>query len=158
MKNITAIIILLILTVSYFAFQSMDDKRENNQNGNNDSELDGKTFTGKATEITPPDVDRMPIVYDETISFRDGKLFCESFNKYADAPSDINYTSEIDYRRAIAHTVVNFNSTSAGIVNGESVNLEIKGSVIAYKNLNGTLLITYPDKSEVKFLIEGIVN
>lgn len=160
MKILKVFTILSVLIISVYSFANLDfvQKSQVIKNNNSDDELDGKTFTGTATEITPPDVDRMPIVYNETITFQDGKLSCDSFNKYADASTDIFYNSEIDGRRAIAYTVINFNSFAKGNINGENVSLEFSGNIIAYKTLSGNLIIRYPDEREVKFFIQAEIN
>lgn len=160
MKNFKLLIILSVISLTVFSFINHDVIKNPlfNKSKTNDKELDGKTFTGTATEITPPDIDRMPKVYNETISFQDNKLICESFKNYIDSNTDVFYESAIDDRRLIAYTVVNFNSSAEGYINGEKVNLELNGSVIAYKNLSGTLIIRYPDKNEIKFFIEAVIN
>ncbi|MBS1553043.1 MAG: hypothetical protein JST15_13340 [Bacteroidetes bacterium] len=119
-----------------------------------DNDLDGKIFYGKATEITPPYVDRMPRIYDEVIKFENGKLLCETFRNYSDA--DSYYSSVIDERRAIAYKVVTFNSFSTGSYNGESVSIEFTGNIIGDTRLNGTIIIRFPDNSELKFIVEAV--
>ena len=42
--------------------------------------LSGKTFLCRITEITPPDVDRMPRSYDEVIRFDNGKINSDLLN------------------------------------------------------------------------------
>ncbi len=121
-----------------------------------DDDLNGRIFYGKATELTPPDVDRMPRIYDEVIKFENGKLFCETFRNYSDA--DSYFTSYVDSRRAIAYKVVVFNSTSTGYYNGESVEMDFSGNIIGDTRLNGTITIRYQDNSELKFLIEATAN
>lgn len=160
MKILKVFTIVSVLVISVYSFANLDfdQKSQIIKTNKNDDELDGKTFTGTATEITPPDIDRMPIVYNETIVFQGGKLICESFKKYVDSNSDTFYNSEIDWRRAIAYTVVNFNSSVSGNVSGETVNIEFSGTVIAYKNLSGNLIIRYPDEREVTFFIQAKIN
>jgi len=54
MKTLISLIIILI-SFSGLTISAADD------------DLNGKIFYGKATEITPPDIDRMPRIYDEEI-------------------------------------------------------------------------------------------
>lgn len=118
-----------------------------------ESNLNGMVFRGTATEQTPPDIDRMPIIYDELIRFENGKINSEVLKVYG--ANDSKYSSELDNRRMIALKVVNFESSSAGSVDGTDVNIEFSGSIFADLKLSGDLVITYPDKSEVKFLINA---
>ncbi len=143
MKTLISIIIILI-SFSGFTISAADD------------DLNGKIFYGKATEITPPDIDRMPRIYDEVIKFENGKLFCETFRNYSDA--DSYYSSAVDDRRAIAYKVTVFNSSSTGYFNGEPVSIEFTGNIIGNTRLNGTVTVRFPDTSEIKFIIEAISN
>ena len=143
MKTLISIIILLISFSGLTMSQADDD-------------LNGKIFYGKATEITPPDIDRMPRIYDEEIRFENGKLYCETFRNYSDA--DSYYSSAVDDRRAIAYKVIVFNSLSTGYYNGESVSIEFTGNIIGDTRLNGTITVRLQDSSEIKFLIEANSN
>lgn len=143
MKILFSIIILLISFSGLTMSQADDD-------------LNGKIFYGKATEVTPPDIDRMPRSYDEVIKFENGKLFCETFRNYSDA--DSYYSSAVDDRRAIAYKVIVFNSSSTGYYNGESVSIEFTGNIIGDTRLNGTVTVRFQDNSEIKFAIEAISN
>ena len=143
MKILFSIIILLISFSGLTMSQADDD-------------LNGKIFYGKATEVTPPDIDRMPRIYDEVIKFENGKLFCETFRNYSDA--DSYYSSAVDDRRAIAYKVIVFNSSSTGYYNGESVSIEFTGNIIGDTRLNGTVTVRFQDNSEIKFAIEAISN
>lgn len=118
-----------------------------------DANLNGMVFRGKATEQTPPDVDRMPLVYDEVIRFENGIINCEVLKVYS--ANDCKYSSVIDDRRMIAVKVINFNSSSVGNIDGSEVRIEFNGSIYADIKLSGELIIKYPDNSEVKFLIEA---
>ncbi len=143
MKTLISLIIILI-SFSGLTISAADD------------DLNGKIFYGKATEITPPDIDRMPRIYDEVIKFENGKLFCETFRNYSDA--DSYYSSAVDDRRAIAYKVILFNSSSTGYFNGEPVSIEFTGNIIGNTRLNGTVTVRFPDTSEIKFIIEAISN
>ena len=118
-----------------------------------DSNLDGMIFRGKATEQTPPDIDRMPLVYDEVIRFENGIINSEVLKVYS--VNDSKYSSEADLGRMIAVKVVKFNTSSAGNINGSDVIIEFNGNIYADLKLSGDLIVRYPDKSEVKFLIEA---
>jgi len=167
MKNKKYIVILLfilvfILGVSSFAILKSnvsgkaDFKNIGYTDANKDDDiLNGKVFYGTATEVTSPDVDRMPKVYDEIITFQDRKLYCETIKNFSDAIEENYYCAAIDDRRAIALTVVNFNSAIKANLNGVPVTIDFSGNVIGDSRLNGILIITNPDKSEVKFLIEA---
>ena len=121
-----------------------------------DGDLDGKIFYGKATEITFPDVDRMPLVIDETISFQNGKIDSEILKEYS--ASDCNYYSEIDGRRAIAFTVVEFNVSTNGQFGGREAAIDFSGEVIGYARLVGTIVIRYSDNTEVKYSVQAQSN
>jgi hypothetical protein len=44
--------------------------------------LEGRQFRCRISEITPPDVDRMPMVYDEVISFEAGRLVSDFMKRF----------------------------------------------------------------------------
>lgn len=119
----------------------------------NNVDINGNIFHGKATEITPPDVDRMPQIYDETILFQNGKLECETFKKYRAGESA--YSSYVDNRRAIAMEVICFRTSSSGIINGQPAVINFAGNIIGRQKLNGTITIIYNDNSETNFIIEA---
>ena len=73
--------------------------------------LSGKTFLCRITEITPPDVDRMPRSYEDVMRFDNGRINSNFLKRFV--AEDIPFTAAIDYRRAIAFTVVEF-SANAG--------------------------------------------
>lgn len=118
-----------------------------------EANLDGLIFRGKATEQTPPDVDRMPLIYDEVIIFENGIVKSEVLKIYSS--NECKYTSEEDLGRMIAVKVIKFNSSSIGKINGSDVSIEFNGNIYADIKLSGDLIIRYPDNSEVKFLIEA---
>ncbi len=120
---------------------------------NSEANLNGKVFKGRATELTPPNVDRMPRVYDEYIRFDNGKIYSEIFKMYD--VKDCNYLAAVDDRRMIALKVETFNAGSTGKFEGQNVTLEFSGSVIGDKELSGTIIIRYADDSEIKFLVEA---
>ena len=134
------ILFLIFLSVNVFGKTNNDD-------------LNGKTFRGKATEITPPNIDRMPIVHNEFIKFENGKLYSDVFKIYS--VDECNYSAAVDDRRAIALKVVTFNAGSSGKIDGQDVYIELSGSVVGERGLSGTITIHYPDNSEVKFLVEA---
>ncbi len=119
-----------------------------------DDNLNGKIFEGKATEITPADVDRMPMVHTEIIRFENGVLISKVLNIYGVENSA--YLSRLDDRRAVATDVVIFNVNSVGIFNGRDFTAEFTGEVMGGKNLSGTLIIHFSDNTEVKYLIEAV--
>ncbi len=118
-----------------------------------DADLNGMVFRGKATEQTPPDVDRMPMVYDEYLRFIDGKIYSDLLKIYS--ADSCSYTSKVDDRRMIAVKVISFSSVTSGNMYGQDVNIEFSGDIFADLKLSGNLIIKYPDGSEVKFLVEG---
>jgi len=121
-----------------------------------DGDLNGKIFYGKATEIISSDVDRMPLVIEETISFQNGKIDSEILKEYS--VSDCNYYSEIDGRRAIAFTVVEFNISAKGQVGGREAAIDFSGEVIGYVRLVGTIVIRYSDNTEVRYSVQAQSN
>ncbi|MCY7361798.1 MAG: hypothetical protein LH629_06980 [Ignavibacteria bacterium] len=167
MKNKKYIVILMFILVFILGVSSFtilksyvsgkaDFKNIGYTDANKDDDiLNGKIFYGTATEVTSPDVDRMPKVYDEIITFQDGKLNCETIKNFSDAIEENYYSAAIDDRRAVALTVVNFNSVIKANLNGAPVTIDFTGNVIGNSRLNGILIISNPDKCEVKFLIEA---
>ncbi len=140
LRKTMKILILLFLAISFkfSAAQTVQD-------------LNGYTFTGTATELTPPDVDRMPLYYNESIRFENGKIYSDVLKKFSINESD--YTSEIDMRRMIAVKVVSFKSTGVGKMGGEDVSIEFSGEVYGDAKLSGELKIIYSNNNEVKFII-----
>lgn len=117
----------------------------------NSAGLNGKEFRCRITEITPPDVDRMPMIFEEVVSFDNGLLRSEFLKKFT--LSDFPFAASIDERRAIAFTVVMFESTGNGNKGSEPVSIKYSGNVVAYAGLNGEILISGNGVSE-KFLVE----
>lgn len=136
------VLILFILTISKISLAQ-----------NSAADLNGKIFRGTATEITSPDIDRMPVVYDELIRFENGKLFSQVLNIYS--ANDCSYTSAVDDRRMIALKVIEFNSEAAGKADGKDVSVNFSGNVFGDAKLSGTFVIKYPDGSEIQFLVYG---
>lgn len=117
------------------------------------ADLNGKIFRGTAVELTPPDVDRKPLIYNETISFEDGKLKCETFRKYGAA--DSYYSSKVDGRRAVAMQVINFSSQSSGSIDNLSAGIDFNGNIFGGTKLNGMFTIRFSDGNEIKFIVEA---
>lgn len=140
MKNLILLLIILIVSKISFAQSS-------------DADLNGKIFTGTATEITPPETDRMPVVYDEVIRFENGKIFSKLLNIYSS--EDCVYTSAVDERRMIALKVVEFSSNATGKADGKDVQVNFSGNVFGNSQLSGTFVIKYPDDSEIQFLVSA---
>ncbi len=141
MKSMKIIIIFLSMFITALISKAQSSE----------SDLNGKIFRGKATEITPADIDRMPLVYDELIFFENGKLMSNVMKMYS--ADSCNFTSGIDGRRMIAVKVVGFNSDTSGKADGQDVNLSFSGNVYGDAKLSGTLEIIYPDGSEIRFLV-----
>ena len=116
-----------------------------------DVNLDGNIFTGTASEITSPDVDRMPIVQNESISFSEGKINSDVLKIYS--ADNCNYIAAIDDRRMIAMKVVNVQYSSEGTIDGKNVTIIFNGNIIGDRMLSGNLTVKYPDNSEVNFSI-----
>lgn len=121
-----------------------------------DDKLEGKVFYGKAVEITSPDVDRMPRLRDEVITFSEGKVSCEMFKDFS--VNESVYTSEVDGRRAIAVEVIVFNSSIKAVKDGKEVNIEFNGEVYGGNKLSGTMIITYPDNLKEEYSIVAETN
>lgn len=113
--------------------------------------LEGKIFSGKATEILDHAEDRVLRVMNETLKFQNGRIESEVLKTYS-VPG-CNYTSEIDYRRAIAFTIVNF-KTDCETIGTDSANVSITGDVIGYSRLIATITIKYPDNTEIKYSVQ----
>ncbi len=113
--------------------------------------LEGSIFTGTATEITSPDADRMPMVYNETIKFIGDKIHSNVFDLYS--AGNCSYMAVIDDRRMIALTVVNLQFVSDGVSEGKSVLIKFNGNIIGNNMLTGNMTVIYPDSSEVNFSI-----
>lgn len=116
--------------------------------------LNGKIFEGRATEITPPDVDRMPMVHTEVIRFENGVIHSKVLNIYG--VESCAYTSQLDDRRAVAMNVMTFNTNSQGVFDGRNFNAVFTGEVMGDKTLSGTLTIHFSDNTDVKYLIEAV--
>ncbi len=101
--------------------------------------LSGKVFLCRITEITPPDVDRMPRTYDEVIRFDNGKINSDFLKRFV--AEDIPFTAAIDYRRAVAFTVVEFSANANGMYSDRPVALSYKGNVVGYVGLNGEITV-----------------
>ena len=102
--------------------------------------LSGKTFLCRITEITPPDVDRMPRSYDEVIRFDNGKINSDFLKRFV--AEDVPFTAAIDYRRAVAFTVVEFSANANGTYSDRPVTLSCKGNVVGYVGLNGEITVS----------------
>lgn len=102
--------------------------------------LSGKTFLCRITEITPPDVDRMPRSYDEVIRFDNGKINSDFLKRFV--AEDVPFTAAIDYRRAVAFTVVEFSANANGTYSDRPVTLSYKGNVVGYVGLNGEITVS----------------
>ncbi len=141
-------IIFLILVGSFLLMSETEVNAQDNSAG-----LNGKQFKCRITEITPPDVDRMPMVYEEIISFDNGMLKSDFVKKFTS--SDIPFTASIDGRRAVAFTVVVFNAGGNGNRGNDPVSITYNGNVIAYAGLSGEILISGNGFSE-KYLVETL--
>jgi len=140
LKRKKIIILILIITSECFAGLRNDD-------------LEGKSFSGTATEITPPNIDRAPIIYEEFIKFENGKFYSNIFKKFL--INECAYAASEDDKRAIALRVISFIASASGkSSDGQDVYVEIAGSVLGETGMTGTIIIHYPD-TEVKFLLEA---
>lgn len=119
----------------------------------NDAGLNGREFKCRFTEITPPDVDRMPKYFEETVYFEDGKLSFGFLKRY-DSGS-VPFSAEIDERRMVAFTVVNFSSSGDGKAGDFPVSITFDGSVLGYVGLSGELRITGSYGTE-RFIVESL--
>ncbi len=137
MKVLTVILFLLTLRLSIAQ--------------NADADLNGKVFSGTATEIIQPDADKLPLMLDETIRFENGNIYFNLLSGYSSVK--LPYTSEVDNRRMIAVTVITFSSNYSGIINGKEVYIEFSGEVLAYKNLSGNFIIKFSGGRELKYQI-----
>ncbi len=142
----------MILLILVGLFLLIAEKQVNAQD--NSAGLNGKQFRCRITEITPPDVDRMPMVYEEIISFDNGMLKSEFMKKFTS--SDFPFTASIDERRAIAFTVVMFDASGNGNRGTDRVSINYSGNVVAYAGLNGEILISGNGISE-KYLVETLI-
>ncbi|MBK8982756.1 MAG: hypothetical protein IPM38_10660 [Ignavibacteria bacterium] len=116
-------------------------------------DLNGGRFRGKIAEETPPDVDRMPQVFEEMITFENGKISGEILNKYS--VNNCSYSAVIDERRMVAVKVVNFNSECQGSIDGENVIITITGEIYADLWMAGDIVIRVKDKPDIKFTISA---
>ncbi|MBK9334325.1 MAG: hypothetical protein IPM96_18420 [Ignavibacteria bacterium] len=116
-------------------------------------DLNGSRFRGKIAEETPPDVDRMPQVFEEMITFQNGKISAEILNKYS--VNDCSYSANIDERRMVAVKVVNFNSECQGSIDGENVIITITGEIYADLWMAGDIVIRIKDKPDLIFRISA---
>jgi hypothetical protein len=119
----------------------------------NSAGLNGKQFRCRITEITPPDVDRMPMVYEEVIAFEGGKITSDFLKKFI--TDDVPFTASIDERRAIAFTVVEFEASGNGTKGESPVSIAYKGNVVGYVGLNGEILINGNGIQE-KYIVETV--
>ena len=115
--------------------------------------LNGRQFKCRITEITPPDVDRMPMVYDEVISFEAGKLVSNFMKRFIN--EDVPYSAGIDERRAVAFTVVTFEAQGNGRKGDSPVSITYTGSVAGYVGLYGEILINGNGIRE-KYIVETL--
>jgi len=113
--------------------------------------LNGQVFKGTATEILPPDSDRMPQMYDELIRFVNEKVYSDILNIYSSEESA--YSAQTDERRMIALEAASVHFKTKGAKDGLNVILEFNGNLFGEKNLNGILTVKYPDNSEINFKI-----
>ncbi len=104
--------------------------------------------------MTPPDVDRMPMVHTELLRFENGIIHSKVLNIYG--VESCAYTSQLDDRRAIAMDVTTFNTNTQGIFNGREFSAVFTGEVIGDKTLSGTLIIRFSDNTDIKYLIEAV--
>lgn len=118
---------------------------------NSEVNLEGSIFTGTASEITSPDADRMPLVYNETIKFSGDKIQSDFLDKYS--AGNCSYSAVVDERRMIAVTVVNLQYVSEGVIEGNKVFLLFNGNIIGGNTLTGILTMINSDSSEIKFSI-----
>ncbi|MDQ3020300.1 MAG: hypothetical protein M3R36_06990 [Bacteroidota bacterium] len=119
----------------------------------NDDYLNGKIFRGTATEITPPDVDRRPIFYEELIRFENETIISEVLKIYS--ACECKYTSSYDERRMVAVKSVEFISNTTGRVDGRTVEIEYQGNIYGDAKLSGVITIKYPDGNEIKFTVDA---
>ena len=117
------------------------------------ADINGTVFNGTATEVTSPDVDRMPVIFNETIRFVDGKVDSEILKIYS--ADNCNYTAITDERRMMAFKVVNVQFYSQGIIDGINVNIEFSGNIIGENRLYGNMCIKYPDSSEMIYTVSA---
>lgn len=115
--------------------------------------LNGRQFRCRITEITPPDVDRMPMVYDEVISFEAGKLVSNFMKRFI--YEDVPYSAGIDERRAVAFTVVNFEAQGNGTKGDSPVSITYTGNIAGYVGLYGQILINGNGFQE-KYIVETL--
>lgn len=136
-------IIFLNLVVFFIAASSFGQQLNFNE----------KTFRGRFTEITPPDVDRMPKVFNETISFTNDKVLSDFLKGYD--VGEVTYLMEVDDRRAVAVDVWVLKFSADGTRDGEKVHFEFQGDIMSHDHLSGELVIAYPDRTQEKYLLEA---
>lgn len=115
--------------------------------------MNGKQYVCRITEITPPDVDRMPVFSTETVIFENGRIVFDFLRRFES--ESIQYTAAIDERRAVAFTVVEFRSETAGSRSGIPVEVSFTGSVVGYVGLSGEIRVTGNGIDE-KFTVESV--
>ncbi len=115
--------------------------------------LEGRQFRCRITEITPPDVDRMPMVYDEVITFKTGRLVSDFMKRFIN--EDVPYSASIDDRRAVAFTVVTFEAQGNGTKGDSPVSITYKGNIAGYVGLYGEILINGSGFQE-KYIVETL--
>lgn len=117
------------------------------------ADINGYVFNGTATEVTSPDVDRMPVVFSETIRFDDGKVNSDILKIYS--ADNCDYTAITDERRMMAFKVVNVQFFTTGNIDGINVNIEFSGNIIGDKRLYGNMCVKYPDSREMNYTINA---
>lgn len=137
MKNL---LILVIILTSSLTFSQ-----------NNADNLNDKKFSGTAAEILPPDVDRLPMVFDETINFQNGKFYSSIFRLYGIEEAD--YTSFVDDRRMVALEVIKIYAEGEGSADGKKVKVVFDGEILGDTRMSGTIKAIYQDNSEANFLV-----
>ena len=119
----------------------------------NSAGLEGRQFKCRISEITPPDVDRMPMVYDEVITFEAGRLVSDFMKRFIS--EDVPYSASIDDRRAVAFTVVAFEAQGNGTKGDSSVSITYTGNIAGYVGLYGEILINGNGFQE-KYIVETL--
>ena len=118
-----------------------------------DADLNGTEFYGTATEVTSPDIDRMPVMLNEIIRFENGKVNSDFLKIYS--ADKCFYTAVIDDRRMMAFKVVNVQFFSLGILDGINVNIEFSGNIIGDKRLYGNMTIKYSENRVENYTISA---
>jgi len=116
-----------------------------------DGLLDGRTFYGKAIEVTPESQNYPAKLWDEVISFENGKVNCEFFKEYN--IKDCFYSAAIDGRRAIMVEVISFNAFTTTERNGKILEIEFSGDVFARTKLSAVLKVSSENKIAEEYSI-----